>query len=126
MSETESGNEMIKEPSISVSIAIVINAAFTTYFSLRENPLPGWARFLFAWLGSVTIFVSVPMFGIGPPKLLALDNITDIIVIYVLAPSLFGGVIASAKTRHGPVRLFLFGIVMTSFIVSGAIRLWIR
>ena len=113
-----------EEPSILRSMAKVIDAAIETYFQLRETPLPGWARFLFAWLGSATVFVfvSVPIYSYSqiPVKWFSVYIPTGMIMLclFLAIPAIFAAVIASANTNHGPVRLFLFGIMLTVFIVS--------
>lgn len=99
------------------------DAITETYFQLLDQPLPGWERFLFAWLGAATSFGSVFITGAGP-SMLVNPSIWDIILFVTVPSSLFGFIIARARTRHGPVRLYLSGLFLSTFIIVLTVRTW--
>ena len=107
-------------------------------FPLREKPLPGLVRFFFAWLGSMfatapididiesvklasenpslpETFSTVEKMGLMYISFAAIE-----IVLLMFLSALFALVIAWSKTRHGPIGLFLFGMVFTAFVASFA------
>ena len=97
---------------------------YETYFR-PYNPdgdnlhLSGWSRFLYAWAGSLTLFI----FGF-------LDVTRDMvrrgnygeaipyIVVYMIATIFYGFLIKSANTNHGPVRLYLSGLLLSCFVFT--------
>ena len=60
-------------------------------------------------------------FGLGPR--LWLDSKTAILV-GIIDPALYGFLIASAKTRHGPVHLYLSGYLLSTFVVGSLYAVW--
>lgn len=106
-----------QEPSLYSSCAKLINGVYETYFQPSKTSLNwGW-RFLCAWLGAATLFVSaLGLFGIGPGKWIT-DSKTAYLV-GIIGPILYGCLIASAKTPHGPVRLYLSGLLLSVFVVG--------
>ena len=125
-----------------ISRYITVAREYFRAFPLRETPLPGGVRFFFAWLGSM--FATAPIdIDIEQVKL-ASENVefTEIydateklglvfliyaavnIIFMVFISSIFALVIASSKTRHGPIGLFLFGMMFTAFVASFASGFW--
>ena len=43
---------------VSEAMDKLAQSAFETYFQLLDEPLPGYARFLYAVLGSLSLFLS--------------------------------------------------------------------
>lgn len=46
------------------------DAIFETYFQPLAAPMPYWARFLFAWMGSATLFASYYLTEAGLGKVI--------------------------------------------------------
>ena len=118
------------EPSVSKSIAKLIEAFIGTYFQLLKTPLPLSTRFFYAWLGSATMFATSPL--ISPVVVRFLSGDTPLLPDSMLAIGnmyvsfIFAFVIASAKTKHGPVRLFLFGLMLTAFVITLTNGVWAK
>lgn len=111
--------------SISNVIEKLADAIAETYFQLLDQPLPGWGRFLCAWLGAATLFGSMFIIQAGPGILVSTPpSIWVLVLSVIVAPSLFGLIIALARTRHGPVRLYLSGLLLSAFVVVLVIRTW--
>ena len=103
----------------------LVDAVIETYFQLQDEPLPGWGRFLCAWAGAATVLGSTFITGAG--LMLVLDNADKtwvVILVAVIAPVVPGLLIASAKTRHGPVRLYLSGLLLSVFVVGVVLGTW--
>lgn len=131
-SPTGDKSDLVEIPNIVKSII----AVYKSIFPIRKQPLPGWQRFLFSWLGSSIMFASVPP-AILNRVIIAINNkirlfgLSEYIsthlsspVILVLIPSIFALVIASSKTKHGAIGLFLFGLMLTAFVFTFAFRVW--
>ena len=106
-----------------------------TYLALREKPLPGLKRFFFSWLGSAAMFVDTPIKDLAKTAEIISEYIkserpvtkylfetisSDVTLAFiniVFVPSIFALVIASSKTKHGPIGLFLFGVMLSSFVL---------
>ena len=101
------------------------DAVIETYFQLQDEPLPGWGRFLCAWAGAATLFGgSMFILKTGPIILVESSSIWTVFWTVVVAPSLPGFLIAAARTRHGPVRLYISGMLLSSFIVAVVLKMW--
>ena len=96
------------------------------YFQLGDE-LKGLVRFLCAWLGSVTLFVPMPLFVPYIREALSIAGeiwkleITAL-MWYVIGLAfvfslIIGCLIARSRTPHGYVRLYLSGFVVTTFVV---------
>ena len=116
-------SDSAKEPSVSSSVAKLVGAFIETYFQPCEPPLNwGW-RFLCAWLGSATLFVSAPaFFGLGPEQWVVGSEL--LYLVWIVGPALYGCLIASAETPHGPVRLYLSGLLLSAFVVGVLLTVW--
>ena len=117
-----------KKPSISESAARFVDAAYETYFEPRKTPMWLVVRMAFAWLGSVTMFVFSPeiLKLLSQEKSLTLLFHDINMTIAALTSAIFATVIAAAETKHGPVRLFLFGMMLTAFVLTLANQIWGR
>ena len=103
----------------------LVDAVIETYFQLQDEPLPGWGRFLCAWAGAATLIGgSIFLLGTGPIMVVESKSIWTVFWTVVVAPSLPGLVIAAARTRHGPVRLYISGMLLTTFIVAVVLKMW--
>ena len=111
----------------------LVDAVIETYFQPLDKPLPREMRFLFTWLGAMTLFGSMLVLRAGPGILLeplrseSVDlSIKTLIVILVavVVPSLPALLIVSAETRHGPVRLYISGLLFSAFIVGVVFGTW--
>ena len=125
-----------KESSISHVIGKLLDAWYETYFQLpsksstsnkEPKELNVWRRFLCAWLGSVTLFVPMPLFVPHIREALSIAGgswqleITALMWYVTGLASVFsliiGCLIAWSRTPHGYVRLYLSGFVVTTFVV---------
>lgn len=118
-----------EKPNALESTPNVIREHFIAYFQLRETPLPGGWRFFFAWLGSMFVIEPIDIDtelakslseNIHELGIYILSQIVLSGIIMIFVSSIFALVIASSKTRHGPIGLFLFGMMFTAFVVSFA------
>lgn len=119
-------SDSVQEPSIFSSVAKLIDGIYETYFQPREE-LAVLARFLCAWLGSVTLFAPMPLFAPGIRDALSIAGgiwqveITALMLFVIglafVSSLIIGCLIAWSRTPHGYVRLYLSGFVMTAFIV---------
>ena len=101
------------------------DAVIETYFQLLDKPLPGWMRLLCAWAGAATVSGSTFITGAGLKMVLDnADKTWVVILVAVVAPAVPGLLIASARTRHGPVRLYISGMLLSSFIAAVAVNIW--
>lgn len=126
-----SGEPSILKPSSNIDIII------EAWFHLRKDPLPAWQRFLFAWLGSATMYatlyddttikaakyISKKASDIGFMDLQNILNIlrnkyTIITFAIIIVPSIIALVISSSETKHRPLGLFLFGLLLTGFVTA--------
>ena len=110
--------------SMSSAAEKLADAVIETYFQLLDDPLPEKMRFLFAWLGATTLFGSTFVIRSGPAIFIDNPRWWVVIPAVVVAPLIFGFIIASAKTRHGPVRLYLSGLLLSGFVVGVARMVW--
>ena len=119
--------------SISNAAEKLVDAVIETYFQLQDEPLPGWGRFLCAWAGAATLFGSMFVTGSGlrnlvqpfnDPSLDSFDKIWIVILTTVIAPLVPGFLIAAARTRHGPVRLYFSGLFFSVLVVAVTLGLW--
>ena len=117
-----------EKPRISGSVATVVDSAIETYFQPLKDPMHVWLRFLCAWLGSMSIFMAPFLFGIGPQKWITNEGqIASFWIFYALLtiiPSIFGFLVACAETKHGPVRLYLSGMLLSTFTVVLTYGIW--
>ena len=103
----------------------LVDAVIETYFQLLDEPLPRWGRFLCAWAGAATLLGSTFITQAGLGVLLSnADKPWVVILVAVVAPAVPGLLIASARTRHGPVRLYVSGMLLSSFIIFVVLRIW--
>ena len=159
MNESDSDkNGGIEKSAFGSFMLAILKYIFETYLSLNENPLPGWKRFLFSWIGSAALFSTAPVKSATKTEeyLEKIDKYleeakndlrdelfrellpTDILIVFmrkttsefvglffimVIFPSLIAMIIASSKTRHGPIGLFISGLMLTAF-VSTVGRIW--
>lgn len=124
--EKTSKSECVDKPSISVSLAKLLDAAIETYFQPLEKPLPGWMRFFCAWLGSITIYLAPVFYKLGPREwgIVEIPFAWLVVILSVVLPSMIGFLIAYAKTCHGPVRLYLSGMILSVFSIGIVYGLW--
>lgn len=119
-------SDPIKESSISGAVTKLIEGYYEAYFQPGDE-LKGLVRFLCAWLGSVTLFVPMPLFvpyirealsipgGIWQLEITAL--MWYVIGLAFVFSLIIGCLIARSRTPHGYVRLYLSGFVVTTFVV---------
>lgn len=122
------------ERSISNSVEKLIDGVIQTYFQLHNDALHISVRFLCAWLGSITLFVPTFAFSRNIRNTLSkpdgfsqieFDDLSlSLIMLYFVGSIIVGSLIALAKTRHGHVRLYLSGFVLTAFIVVTVYQVW--
>lgn len=110
---------------ISDSVDRLVTSAFETYFQLLEKPLPGYMRFLYAELGSLSLFLAaILVLDMEPDTgILALVKI-DITFTLVIFSVLFGLLVSLARTKHGPVRLYISGVLLPAFVISVIRATW--
>lgn len=124
-SPTGDKSDCVDLPNIVKSII----AVYTSIFPIRKQPLPGWKRFSFAFVGSLMSFVFGYLRIMGDAitsenKQIQqiLDDYTATLFFYTVTFSSYSLIIAlvitSSNTRHGPIGLFLFGLMLTAFIVN--------
>ena len=103
----------------------LVDAVIETYFQPLEQPLPVWWRLLCAWAGAATVSGSTFITGAGLKMVLDnADKTWVVILVAVVAPAVPGLLIASARTRHGPVRLYISGMLLSSFIAAVVVNIW--
>lgn len=103
----------------------LLKSAVDTYFQLLDKPLPGYMRFLYATLGALSLFLSAELVR----EIQYEHRVFSIIpVASTLAPivvaCLFGLLISLANTRHGPIRLYLSGVLLPAFVVAVIRATW--
>ena len=102
-----------------------VKSIFETYLQLLDEPLHGSLRFLYATLGSLSLFLSATLirdiqYGSG---ILALVPYASQIALVI--PSVFFGLLISlAKTKHGPVRLYISGVLLPAFTITVVRATW--
>ncbi|MCY4226210.1 MAG: hypothetical protein OXF20_00680 [Gammaproteobacteria bacterium] len=101
------------------SIDKFIDAVYETYFQRLDKPLRWRLRVTYASLGALTLFVSGAFIVVDIDALLEIEGlITYVMPLFVLVISaFFGFLIAMAETRHGPVRLYISGLVLPAFVI---------
>ena len=115
---------------------------YRDFFPVRKNPMSALCRFFFAWLGSLIVFSgaysdktrwAANKLLEHSDKLSKYDNevIVVIEILKVLSdkfanatyqlgilPFVFALIIASSKTKHGPLGLFVLGLVLAASVVT--------
>ena len=105
----------------------LLGLTIETYFQLRNEPLSHPKRFLYALLGSLSLFFSADLvreIQFESPILAFVPLYMKSFLFPILAASFFGFLIAQAKTKHGPVRLYLSGVLLPAFVVSIVRATW--
>ena len=103
----------------------IVKSIFETYLQLLDKPLHGSLRFLYATLGSLSLFFSATLI-----RKIEFDSKILAVVPYgeqaiLVVPSVFFGVlISSAKTKHGPVRLYISGVLLPAFTITVIRATW--
>lgn len=108
--------------SISEAVAKILDGILETYFRPynpdKEQPsLSGWIRFLYAWIGSASLFVFA-LFDVTR-EMIRHGNYGEAIpylVFYLTASMFYGLLVKLANTNHGPIRLYLSGLLLSGFV----------
>ena len=102
-----------------------VKSIFETYLQLLDEPLHGSLRFLYATLGSLSLFLSATLIRdiqYGSGILALVPNASQIALVI---PSVFFGLLISlAKTKHGPVRLYISGVLLPAFTITVIRATW--
>ena len=98
-------------------------AIVETYFRHLEEPLHGSLRFIFATLGALSLLIATTILDNDlEERLYILELGPEFPALISLGASAFYGfIIALPETHHGPVRLYLSGLLLPA-IVAGVIR----
>lgn len=106
-----------------------------TYVRPLCQPLRTRSRLLYSWAGSFTVIIAAPiaLTGLAFPstedeksvsgsrilfEFIQLGGTLNLFVIAVLLSGFYAHLIAAAKTRHGPLRLYLSGLLVPVVTIS--------
>ena len=110
--------------SISTAADKLADSIVETYFQPLSKPLPGWARFLCAWMGSATLFASFHITNAGLGKVMDSATKLDDIFVSIILPAVYGVLIAIARTKQGPMRLYISGMFMSLLVIGMVLGAW--
>ena len=114
---------------VSETAAKFLHEFYETYFQPLETPLKWGKRFSYAFLGAFSLFAVAPLLASEIVVQSELDIsvkdpvfvITPFMFFYVgligLLSAFFAHLISWAKTRHGPVRLYLSGVLLPALVI---------
>ena len=113
----------------------LLDAVHQTYFQPLDEPLKKGARFLYSMLGSFSFFLATPLVlearsgGIGDDSFESVilghgDAFLTYCIFVAFLSCFYAWIISAAQTRHGPVRLYISGILLPVLLVSLARIAW--
>ena len=111
--------------SASETAAKFLHEFYETYFQPLEKPLGRGKRFIYALSGAFSLFISgfiLLVFKIPDIFQNTVFEITPFSTLYYLMAILllsvfFAYLVSWAETRHGPVRLYLSGVLLPALVI---------
>ena len=104
--------------SFSEAIANLISSAFDAFFHPVEPPFPFWRRLILALMGTITVPLNLAIkinFEAFQNPDVQFDSLITVFVAVMVA-----WVIASAELRQGPVRIYISGVILSTFGITMA------
>lgn len=119
---------MVESSQIWDTVRDIVKSAYETYFQPLDEPMFGGYRFAYALAGALSLFGS----GVVIREdrfyhitiLLEYSGFSAFLIIACIPSIFFGFLISTAKTRHGPVRLYISGVLLPAFVIFVARRTW--
>lgn len=103
----------------------LVKSIFETYLQLLDEPLHGSLRFLYATLGSLSLFLSAMLIRDINYDSRILSLVPYASEVALIIPSVFFGVLISlARTKHGPIRLYISGVLLPAFTITVIRATW--
>ena len=117
-----------------ITLQQLINSVYEIYFQPLPCPMNAFWRFLNAFLGAISIFGTSLYFHFEFVSEFIKDVLDPsaskifffMLLLFASIISVFFALLVSfAKTKHGPIRIYLSGLLLSAFVVFVVRATWI-